>query len=159
MKKFLCSVLALVMAMGMTSMSVFAATPETVAAETVSVNEDIQTRGAISGQGSTNIGSGVTRGSFTFNVSGIMNWSTAQVRLSITGFNSNDRVDAKVYRPDGTECYHVAGWTGSVLSHSFTATNWTTFSDGQRGTYRVEYSVGNWLGNRTGSGTLKCEIK
>ena len=62
MKKFLCSVLALVMAMGMTSMSVFAATPETVAAETVSVNEDIQTRGAISGQGSTNIGSGVTRG-------------------------------------------------------------------------------------------------
>lgn len=159
MKKFLCSVLALVMAMGMTSLSVFAATPETVAAETVSVAEDVQERGAISGQGTTNIGSGVTSGSFTFNVSGIMDWSTAQVKLSITGFNSNDWVDAKVYRPDGTECFHIAGWTGNVLSTSNRATNWMTYSKGQRGTYTVVYSVGNWLGNRTGSGTLKCEIK
>ena len=131
--------------------------PETV--ETGDVYE-IQPRGAISGNGQTSISSGVTSGSFTFTVSGIMNWSTAQVRLYITGFNAEDYVDAKVYRPDGTECFHISGWLGDTLSPSSrTDTNWITFSDGQRGTYRVDYSVGNWYGNTTGSGTLYCGIK
>lgn len=158
MKKFLCSILSMVMVFSIATVPAFAAETNMATEKTVTESE-VQPRGAISGSGQTNIGAGVTKGSFTFNVSGIMDWSTAQVRLSITGFNSNDWVDAKVYRPDGTECYHVAGWTGNVLSHSYTATSWTTFSSGQRGTYRVEYSVGNWLGQRTGSGTLKCEIK
>lgn len=159
MKKILCSFLSLVMALCLFSIPVFAATPDGVAPAANIVETEVQPRGALSGSGSTNIGAGVTSGSFTFNVTGIMDWSSAQVKLSITGFNDNDWVDAKVYRPDGSECYHVAGWTGSVLSHSFMATSWTKFDTAKRGTYRVEYTVGNWLGDRTGSGTLKCEIK
>ena len=110
MKKFLCSILSMVMVFSIATVPAFAAETNMATEKTVTESE-VQPRGAISGSGQTNIGAGVTKGSFTFNVSGIMDWSTAQVRLSITGFNSNDWVDAKVYRPDGTECYHVAGWT------------------------------------------------
>lgn len=160
MKKFVCTMLTILMAFSLVTMPAFAA--EVNETETVVANNEyeVQPRGAISGNGQTTIGSGVTSGSFTFSVTGIMNWSTAQVRLYITGFNADDYIDAKVYRPDGTECFHIAGWLGDVLSPSGnTDTGWLTFSDGQRGTYRVVYSVGNWYGSTTGSGTLYCGIK
>lgn len=160
MKKLVCAMLSLVMVFAFATVPAFAAGKEEVLPTKPTVTQAVQPCGAISGNGSTNIKSGVTSGKFSFNVSGIMNWSSAKVMLSISGFNADDYVDAKVYRPDGTECFHIAGWLGDVLSPSNrTDTGWIVFSGGQRGTYTVVYSVGNWYGNTTGSGTLSCSIK
>lgn len=159
MKKFLCTLLTLGLLMNVAALPVFAAEPENMKTEMVTLDSEVQPRGAFSGSGSTSVGTNVRSGSFSFNVSGISNWPTGQVQLSITGFNTDDWVDAKVYRPDGTQCYHILGNLGDLLSTSKRSTGWHTYSSGQRGTYKVVWSVGNWEGKNTGSGTIKCEIK
>lgn len=155
MKKMLCFILSAVMLMSM-SVSAFAATPE-VGMEVASEQSEAQARGALHGVDSANT-DGRTSGSFTVKVTGI-SWSSAQVQISITGFNSGDIIDAKVFRPDRSELFHVAGWTGDTLSTDKRSTNWITVPNVPTGTYTVEYSVGNWYGNTPGSGTVKCEIK
>lgn len=159
MKKFLCTLLTLGLLMNVAALPVLAAEPENMETVMVTSDSEIQPRGAFSGSGSTKVGTNVRRGSFTFNVSGISNWPSGQIQLSITGFNSDDWVDAKVYRPDGTECFHILGILGDLLSPSKRSTGWHTYASGKRGTYKVEWSVGNWEGQNTGSGTIKCEIK
>lgn len=160
MKKLVCAMLSLVMVFAFTAIPAFAADGEELLYKVSSTTSVTQPCGAIWGNGSTNIKSGVTRGEFSFNVSGIMNWSTAQIMLSISGFNDGDYIDARVYRPDGTECFQVSSWLGDVLSpDNRTDTGWIKISNGQKGTYKVVYTVGNWYGNTTGSGTLFCSIK
>lgn len=99
-----------------------------------------------------------TVGDFYVNVTGIA-WPTAQLTLNIENFGSNDAVEVRVYRPDGTFAWGTIDNTANYITMS-NKDNWHNikFVNGQTGTYRIRYSIINFSGSIPGSGRINCWI-
>lgn len=127
--------------------------------ESTAESEIITHRGSLSGYGSVWYSSGsVVTGDFYVNVTGIR-WPSAQVTFNIENFGPNDAVSVKLYHPDGSFAWGSYDNRGDVITMGNKDT-WhnLTFSDGQVGTYRVNYYIINFDNATPSSGRINCWI-